>query len=253
LPGRREPKLTLAAAVQRVKDELALDMPTATARDTVVAAWSQLNWIADVHRADLTMLQQVSEICGELGISTGWEIERIAPRADITPAPFIGLGLAALAGLSPALAPPVTEGTPDFEARTRRRAAFLGAEFNPSSAEKFLVVHREPTEPEPEPEPMPEPELEPAPTPAPAPSSAADELLGQPQPEVCSIRRRPNRSGGSSAPVNCPDQPEASAANANETMDAPWLLYRLPLMEQLLLLGIDPHGCLPSNGPPASP
>jgi hypothetical protein len=160
-PTVQKQALTLASAVGRIKEELALELPAASARDAVVAAWAELNWAAgaDTPRASATLREQVEELCTELGVETGWALgppraremavegrctagalPHTPPAQQLQPSPGRMGNAGPVAVADHDDSPKLTPGT-----RARRRAAFLGGGVALGSAEKFLAVRGAPS------------------------------------------------------------------------------------------------------------
>jgi NACalpha-BTF3-like transcription factor len=140
------PPLTLGAAVCAIRSELGFSQELGM-RDTVFAAWAEIDWSETEARSCMSLKEQVTELCTEMSIRTGWDIPpQLAFSAE-------GCGFDPAGVESPRtcvahVAPTIVASTPErvVKARANRRANFLGemkaeAQDCPGvqvSAEKFL-------------------------------------------------------------------------------------------------------------------
>ena len=148
-PSKAREVLTLGAAAAATKRELGF--AELGMRDTVFAAWQEIDWTETEARRAMSLKEQIAELCSELSIWTGWEAAAIPPQklvfdseqGVVRDAPTQNSPEAA-ADTSLSVAP-----TPEkvVKARASRRAMFMeemkteagGAEQGGQvSAEKFI-------------------------------------------------------------------------------------------------------------------
>ena len=77
-PSKAREVLTLGAAAAAIKRELGF--AELGMRDTVFAAWQEIDWTETEARRAMSLKEHIAELCSELSIWTGWEVAAMPPQ-----------------------------------------------------------------------------------------------------------------------------------------------------------------------------